>query len=278
MVMSVNVKIKQKSLFTKKLKLNDVIKLSGLSYGVCDEHYRLTENETADCTLIYDKNTLARGIEVSFEGNDILLRLNLPTSSAEIALFYDVIEKICKKVKAKKYYREEELADLKDTSTFIENDKEGSVCGLKSLYENIHNEKYSSFYLFGVINPISIGKKEIEEINGSLDNFAGLLNRLQSLDVYYAAPSVFKINGVLTGIYAIGPDIPSVVPTKPHIILNQIEGIENWFVMFGENRMVKYDDFINNIPKSEYYDFDHVIVELTENEIAEMVEKYGTKL
>ena len=41
--MSVTVKIKQKSIFKKKMTMDDIINLTGLSYGVCDENYRLDE-------------------------------------------------------------------------------------------------------------------------------------------------------------------------------------------------------------------------------------------
>ena len=38
--MSVTVEIRQKSIFRKPLTLEDVIRLSGLSYGTADENYR----------------------------------------------------------------------------------------------------------------------------------------------------------------------------------------------------------------------------------------------
>ena len=63
--MSVTVRIRQNSLFRKKLNFDDIIKLTDLSYGVCDENFRLMPNKTAEHTLIYDKNRLARGIDLS---------------------------------------------------------------------------------------------------------------------------------------------------------------------------------------------------------------------
>lgn len=42
--MSVNVRIKQKTILKKKLNMDDIIKLIGLPYGVCDENYRLIPN------------------------------------------------------------------------------------------------------------------------------------------------------------------------------------------------------------------------------------------
>ena len=48
--MSVTIRIKRKPLFGKKLNIEDIIDLSGLSYGVCDENFRLMPNKTAEHT------------------------------------------------------------------------------------------------------------------------------------------------------------------------------------------------------------------------------------
>ena len=80
--MSVTIRIKRKPLFGKKLNIEDIIDLSGLSYGVCDENFRLMPNKTAEHTLLYDKNRLARGIDLSQDGTDTVLMLNLPTAAS----------------------------------------------------------------------------------------------------------------------------------------------------------------------------------------------------
>lgn len=56
--MSVLVKIKQKSSFKKKLNVEAIIKLTNLSYGICDENYRLINNEVGNHTLLMMKNIL----------------------------------------------------------------------------------------------------------------------------------------------------------------------------------------------------------------------------
>ena len=48
--MSTNVRIKQKSLFKKKLEMKDIVALTGLAYGVIDDNYRLIRNEMAENT------------------------------------------------------------------------------------------------------------------------------------------------------------------------------------------------------------------------------------
>lgn len=276
--MSVEVKIKQNSIFKKKLDITDVISLTGLSYGVCDENYRLIPGETAAHTLLYDKNRLARGIDASIDKTDIVLLLSLPTTPFEIHSFYHAVEKICNALKTKTYIREEEKVNLKNNPQFIKMDEEGSVAGLEAISEKLEKDKYNRFEIYGICNPISIGANEIKQIGNRLDLFEEYLHRLQSLDVYYAAPRVYRVQNKLVGIYAIGADIASVVPTEPYIVLNQIQGIEEWYVMLKTGKTIKYKDFIENIPAKEYYDFNHVIVSLSEQDVDSLIEQYGVEL
>lgn len=276
--MSVEVKIKQNSIFKKKLDITDVISLTGLSYGVCDENYRLIPGETAAHTLLYDKNRLARGIDASIDKTDIVLLLSLPTTPFEIHSFYHAVEKICNALKTKTYIREEEKENLKNNPQFIKMDEEGSVAGLEAISEKLEKDKYNRFEIYGICNPISIGANEVKQIGNRLDLFEEYLHRLQSLDVYYAAPRVYRVQNKLVGIYAIGADIVSVVPTEPYIVLNQIQGIEEWYVMLKTGKTIKYKDFIENIPAKEYYDFNHVIVSLSEQDVDSLIEQYGVEL
>lgn len=276
--MSVTVKIKQKSLFKRKLSIHEMIQLTNLSYGVCDENYRLIKNEIANHTLIYDENKLARGIDLSLDDTDIILLLSLPTSSSEIRTYYEVIEKICNELKIQNYIREEELVHVNDKEIFIQYDEQASIIGLEDLQKKIGQDTYKRFEIFGVYHPISIGLKEITQIGNSLNKLENYFHNIQSLDVYYAAPRVYKMNNKLIGIYTIGPNIPSIVPTEPYIVLNRIQGIEEWYVMLKEGKIITYDNFINHISIKEYYDINHIITTLSDDEIDLLLNKYFIEL
>ena len=189
--MSVTVRIKQKSLFKKKMNIEDIIKFTGLSYGVCDENYRLDRGEIDEHTLIYDEAKLARGFELWLEGSDVLLSLSLPTAPSEIRLFYSLVEQFCKEFNTKKYLREDEEAYLYETDEYIKWDEEASVAALEDMMSKTEDE-YRCFEIFGIYNPISIGQKELQRIDCNLNNFEDFLHEIQSLDVYYATPSVYR--------------------------------------------------------------------------------------
>ena len=277
--MSITARIKQKSLFKKKMNIIDIIKFTGLSYGVCDENYRLDRDEIGEHTLIYDEAKLARGFELWLEGSDVLLSLSLPTAPSEIKLFYSLVEQLCKEFNTKKYLREDVEAYLYETEEYIKWDKEASIGALEEMTSKTEDE-YRCFEIFGIYNPISIGQKELQRIDCNLNNLEDFLHEIQSLDVYYATPSVYrkKDTNELFGIYSIVADIPCVVPNKPYIILDQIKGINDWYVMVRKGMTVTYDDFINNISSKEYYDTNHVIALLNDNEIDDLIERYYVEI
>ena len=196
-----------------------------------------------DNQLIYDENRLARGIDLWLDGTDILLSLSLPTTRSEIRLFYHVITTICNEVSTKKYIREEDTVSLKDNERFMQYDEEASIGALKDLQEKIGNDEYRRF------------------------------------DVYYATSNVYRTpEEKLIGIYAIVADVPSVVPTEPYVIMNQIEGVEAWYVMLKKGEAIGYEDFINNLDIKDYYDANHVITMLSEAKIDELLKKYKVEL
>ena len=277
--MSVTARIKQKSLFKKKMNLEDIIKFTGLSYGVCDENYRLNKDEISEHTLIYDETKLARGFELWLEGSDVLLSLSLPTAPSEIRLFYSLVEKLCNEFNTKKYLREDEEAYLYEDEEFIKWDEEASIVPLEDMTSKTEDE-YRCFEIFGIYNPISIGQRELQRIDCNLNNLEEYLNEIQSLDAYYATPSVYrkKDTNELFGIYSIVADIPCVVPNKPYIILDQIKGINYWYVMIRKGMTVTYDDFINHISSKEYYDANHVIALLNYDEIDALIEQYSVEI
>ena len=277
--MSVTARIKQKSLFKKKMNLEDIIKFTGLSYGVCDENYRFDRDEIGEHTLIYDEAKLARGFELWLEGSDVLLSLSLPTAPSEIRLFYSLVEKLCNEFNTKKYLREDEEAYLYEDEEFIKWDEEASIVALEEMTSKTEDE-YRCFEIFGIYNPIAIGQRELQRIDCNLNNLEEYLNEIQSLDVYYATPSVYrkKDTNELFGIYSIVADIPCVVPNKPYIILDQIKGINYWYVMIRKGMTVTYDDFINHISSKEYYDANHVIALLNDDEIDALIEQYSVEI
>lgn len=276
--MAVNVQIKQSGLFKKTLTVPEIAAMCNMKYGISDEHFRLKKDELDVFSLLYNPNTIARGIEISFNDQDINLKLSLPTTGSEVREFYGVIEKICDKLGLKEYYRDDERVSVQDTQHFINSDIIASADALMNIRDQIQSGKTDVFIILGIINPISLGFAEMNEISEDFDNFEKLLDRLQQMDVYYAAPHVYsKGDDYLFGCYAIGEDIPSVVPTKPYILMSNLD-VKEWYVLMPGNTVVQFDDFIENVGQKVHYDGNHVIVTLSASDIVMFKEKYHTEI
>lgn len=272
--MSVTVEIRQKSIFRKPLTLEDVIRLSGLSYGTADENFRLIERETGNCTLLYDPEKLARGMELSVNENAISLKLSLPTSKAEIRRFYELVKLLCTTLKTKQFILEGQTQTLRDIDTLMQNDANASMGALDDLKQEISKNEYKHFQVFGICFPISLGKHEFDYIGNDLDRLGELLHYLQSQDMYYAAPKVYRVKERLVGIYFTEADLPTVLPTEPYIILDQIKGIEDWYLMLKDQRTVRYEDFMNAVSEKTYFDANHRIISLSQEKLDAILETW----
>ena len=271
--MSIKVILKQKGLTKRKITIQEIASLLDLSYGTINEHYCLDEEQIGNNTILYNKNRLARGINVSIENYDVLLTLNLPTSHSEIDLFYRLIERICEYLQKQYFIKNDELYTVNDFHKCIEEDTQTSMNVLKSIKEKLENHEIERFMIIAITHPIFIGLKEIREINQNLNRLEEFLDRLQTIDISYANAHIYKRkDNSLFGSYFIGEDIETIVPIKPGILINSKECIEDWYIIFPEKKILEYDFFIKHVNYS-YYDENHVIVNLTRNDVNELFDK-----
>ncbi len=274
--MAVEVKIKQKGLFKKKIEIEDMLS-NNLLFGVMDENFRMVPNEKGKYTIIYDPNNLARGLEVSFEKNIIDLRLPLPTAKSDIEMFYNVIKRICNKLKIDSFERYDEVLTLDTIDQLIRDDVDAST---RALDDICYDKQYETITIFGALNPIAIGSKEKDTIKGSVDNFGKFLKEKQEIDAYYAAPKLYKSDTDIIGIYVITEKVDSIVPLKPKVIMNNENQNIKFYTIIGDgtNDVVKYEDFISSVDQSNYYDDEHIIINLSKKEIENILEKYRTEI
>lgn len=268
--MSIKVLLKQKGLTKRKITIEEIAQLLDLSYGIKDKHDCLNEEQIGKETILYNKNRLARGIQVEIDNYDILLTLYLPTTHHEIDLFYRLIENICEILQKQYFIKNDELYSVDDITTCIEEDTLLSKNVLNSIYERFIKKEIDQYVLFGVMHPIYMSLKELKEIHGDLNRLEEYLDRLQSMDISYAKPHIYKRkDNSLFGGYFIGEDIETIIPINPNTL---DEYIEDWYVFFPEKKIMIYDFFISNV-NSSYFDHNHVIICLSRNEVNELFDK-----
>lgn len=280
--MAVDVTIKNKGLFKKELKLEDIL-IDNQSYGIMDENFRLEEGKKGDYTVIFNKNNICRGYELSIKKGEVNLSMPLPTSDDDITFFYEYIKVICQKMNTKVFTRDEEEVSIDRIQEFIDLDINTSEQALKQIEENINNGTYENMYIFGALNPISLGKKELDKIKCSPKKLGKLLNELQNIDAYYAIPKIYqKPTNELFGTYILTENVLSILPYKPTLLTTKDLKIEEWYIGFvTEEKLsgfVPYKDFIDFVKKEKEYDSEHFLISTNKEEIEELLRNYKIEI
>lgn len=265
--MAVELRIESNGLFKKRMTLEQ---LSGeLSSGVMNENCCLDLNQAGDNIIIYDPSALGRGIEANLfhGGNGVCMKLPLPAAENEIVLFYQLAEKACTLLGSKSYLRDGDKVLMKDSAELVKLDRQASVDALLDISSKVITGAYQFFMIFGTDFPLSIGKEEVKRIDNDLNRFGQWLNQKQQIDAYYANPRVYQRNdGSLFGIYAVSADVPSIIPTKPYLVMKQDTNIQAWYCILGKNStIVKYDDLIASIT-GEHFDANHILINISQQE------------
>ena len=277
--MSVEMKVESGGIFKKKITFEQLSE--GLSFGVTNENYCLDMGQKSENTVLYDAGWIGRGIEVSLnhEGSSVTLRLSLPSDENEICLFYHLAGKACSLLGAKHYLRDGEKVLSADSQRLMELDRQASVKAMKDIIQKVSSGEYKYYYIFGAFFPLTLGKEELSCIGSDLHKLGSWLNEKQQLDAYYANPRVYqRSDGTLFGVYAVTADVRSILPTEPYIIMNQIKNIHDWFAMLGSSsKMVPYADFTASV-KGEYFDANHIVLTLSQQELDVMAEKYAVEI
>lgn len=274
--MSVNIQIKPNDYNPKKLSVPEIARLMGLKYGASNDHYCLDEGKEGKYTILYDPEKIGRGIEVWHEDDNINLSLPLPTIGHDIDIFYKLVEKICKELDVYFFSCEGETVAITDVYANVDNDKETSMGAIRHIRNNTEMERDKHVILFGVLNPVCIGVNECAEIGDSLEGFDNFMHRIQSIDAFYATPSFYqRKDQSIYGVYFVGENIVTTIPFNPVDPFHKIDSLDSYFVYLPDGNYILYDDFIKNVMMAEYYDAGHITVNLNEEMIESLVDRFA---
>ena len=279
--MGVKVIIQKKGLFEKKFSLLDLIQ-DGMRYGTYDDFFRLDENNINGPIAVFDSQNICRGHEIFLRDNLITLTLPLPTNENDIHFFYHHIKIICAMMGTDEFTRDGKKVNINLINTFIELDKASSIDALRDMKTKIENGVYENMCIYGALNPIVIGKKQIELIGCDLQKFGDYMNKLQSIDAYYATPNIYRrSDSTLFGVYAFSDDNTFILPQNPQPILIK-QKIPQFFIGFViDDKMkgsISYNDFLQNVDQSNEYDASHFIITLSKSEITDLLENFKTEV
>lgn len=277
--MSIDVVVKQKGLFKSRIPLS-VILGDSLAFGSFDGVQLDTGKVHGDTVICYDPAHIARGFSVQYPEEDrgqVVLRALTPTGPHELRAFYDCVRRIAKFCRCS-IEVDGEKTKLGDFLSTYDKMLEFNLTVLRHFSDNANETSGNGFTLLCAMFPLSLGREEMEKFSRaeSLDEFERYLHEKQSLDIYYANPRMFRIDGDVVGRYVLTEDVRSVFPLAPRVPFGMTDPdsgealkADGWKIAFysiTEDRAVgelDYDRFIELLPRDKYtrFDAENILIE-----------------
>lgn len=220
--MGIEVTVKNRQLFKKALKIKDLT-LGKYACGNSDEHMRNTCEVADGDLIIYNPQKIGRGIvALNWCPNikdEINLRVNFLSTRYDMEMFYEIIRNVMHVWKAKNFEQDGNIFTEDDIDALCRDNKDLS---LKYMLEICKDKKTddSAFTIFGAMFPLDIETDLLINFGFKKDEegYADYLHRLQSMDVYYAAPRIYRHKdkeSVFWGAYTVTATVDTVFPLKP---------------------------------------------------------------
>lgn len=285
--MGVDVRIKNRQIFKKALKINDIT-LGKYKYGSLDNYWRNTDELVEGRNILYHPNHIGRGIEFQWSDNlkdEIALRVNFLSTKYDMEMFYEVIRNILHVWKAKSFEHDASIYTEADLDELCKKQREFNLNYMADI------DQISITTIFGARHPIDLDKTRVKTFGENKDEegFADYLHALQYPDAYYAVPIIYKLNDTeFFGSYAITAETDTIFPKKasdPIMFKNPNTGEPlkcSFFVVtlvsLEKNRAVgrmAFDEFVEKagIMNCPEHDMTHVFLKgLSEDKIFELAE------
>lgn len=264
------------------IKREDFLNFSDASYGSRDDNFRLTELEEGEHSfIVYRKDRICRGFEVVLHGAHGHAYLGLPTSAEDIELFYRYIKYLCDKTGSTTFVRDEEEVSTAYIETYIQNEIKTSKNTLKQVRQMLESDEYQEFFISGVMNPICLGREQIEQIDDGLDAFATYMHNIQIQDLFYAGVQLYKNSedDSTMGVLVISENCTTTLPDEPFIFNDDIQ-VDRWIAGLyfdsGEIQYILYNQLLATLDMSHRYDAKRFIVTLNREEMERIIQFVNT--
>ena len=252
----------------------------GLSYGKFDKDRVLIKDAVGERTVLYDKLFPGMAIDLRQDEDTAEIRLNFPSGSYDIGLFFDVISDVCRLSGTDTFYIEaneigtEEIDDLKDYFTDIS----GEI--LQILTGQLEEKKVTGLIIIGSLNPYVIGARQAEEINNDIDNYALLVSSAQRTKAVYGRHWSYIGGYRNICVYEASRTEKTILPLYPvpYLGSNMPKRCE-YYVDVPGVAFFKYEDFIREFrDKAERYDGASIIIQPSEYRFDDMKHRFGVDL
>jgi hypothetical protein len=291
--MGIDVTVKNRQLFKKALKLGDIT-LGKYTCGTSDEYARNTCEPGDGDLIVYNPEKIGRGVIVSnWNSNikdEISLRVNFLSTRYDMEMFYEIIRNVMHVWKAKNFEQDGGIYTEDDIDALCKDNKELSLRYMVDMCKDKKTDD-SAFTIFGAMFPLDLDTDLLINFGFKKDEegYADYLHGLQSMDVYYAVPAVYRRKdkeSAFWGAYSVTATVDTVFPLKPRAPLffknpDTNEDLKcDFFVVslysLAQKKtlaIMSFEDFcrLAGVGNCQTFDKNHVVIKgISEEKMAEM--------
>ena len=175
-------------IYKKKKCIIDLSALAadrGLSYGIVDKDRTLIREVTGERTVLFDPLFPGMAIDVKQNENSAEVRLNFPSGSYDIELYFNIIKDICRISESSSFFIEAQELEVAEIDSLVDYFEECSVEIIKILTSQLDEKKVTGLIVLGALNPFVIGSAQAKEIDCNIDNYALMINNAQRIKAVY---------------------------------------------------------------------------------------------
>ena len=223
-----------------------------------------------DCLIAGADGLSGRGFEIGYEDGEYNVRIGTPSTRTDWQIALEYLKNLALKMGGKITSEYGEKFSAQNIESF---DYESDIrAGLANIKRNLE-EKAVMCTIYGVRNEVSFDQKIIAHIMDApdpADEFSKFVTDIQNLNAYFSDQMFSGINedSEIIGRYILPQDIAAVLPFEPRVDYNNLQilggkEVSRWSVaIFGGDEdhcekhdilaTLKYENFIQNLPKDKY--------------------------
>ena len=248
-----------------------------------------------DC-LVAGTGLSGRGFEIGYEDGAYNVRIGTPSTRTDWKIALEYLKNLAIKMDGEIVSEDGEKFSAQNIESF--NYEHDIRAGLEAIEQNLQKEAQIST-IYGIRNEVSFDKKIMARILGAkdpADEFGKLVTDIQNLDAYFANQMFYRRNdnGEIIGQYVLSQDVVTALPYEPSVEYKNLqmlgdEKVARWSVaIFGGEgddeekyeilATLKYENFIQNLPKEKYKFIDAkniVVSAFSKAESDELIAKCG---
>ena len=223
-----------------------------------------------DCLVAGTDGLSGRGFEIGYEDESYNVRIGTPSTRTDWKIALEYLKNLALKMGGEIVSEDSEKFSAQNIEGF---DYEPDIrAGLEAIEQNLQKEARIST-IYGTRNEVSFDQKIIARILGANDpagEFSKFVTDIQNLDAYFANQMFYRRNdsGEIIGQYVLSQGVVTALPFEPSVEYKNLqmlgdEKVAQWSVaIFGGEgdddekyevlATLKYENFIQNLPKDKY--------------------------